>query len=344
MDRDRQDRESLLLDLHLDQLDDTDRSWLEAELVADPELRARSDRLRKILRPLDHWTLAPPPPNLADKVLRAIQRDGVETTIRLPPADDAGAYHRRPIARLRDIAAIAACIMLIATVAFPGLSSLRAQSRWSNCASNLGSIFRGTTLYQQAFGGSLPYAGTMQNASWLPDGTTGRPFESNSRHIYLIAKLNYGPKPADFVCPACSKGEPMQADKLYSFNDFAKACNSTYDTLNMNGARPNLRPRMAIAYVGDSNPLFVGGRFNSNVDAQVANSPLHRGKGQNVLILDGSVIRLTSPIYGVRNDNVWLAGDIRRYNGTETPTCPEDAFLIPGYPATDLNSIKRAAQ
>ncbi|GAG50778.1 unnamed protein product, partial [marine sediment metagenome] len=65
------------------------------------------------------------------------------------------------------------------------------------------------------------------------------------------------------------------------------------------------------------------------------NSPVHKGKCQRVLILDGSVTRLTSPLYGPKRDNLWLAGTIRRYVGTEAPVSNEDAFLIPGFPDTD---------
>jgi len=335
MERSKPDREELLLDLHLGQLADEERSWVEAELLADAALRLKSDRLGKILRPLDHWTVAAAPASLADRVLAAAHAGSAARTVGLTAPNEGSGFRRRPLASLREVAAVAACIILLASVAFPGLASLRAQSRWSKCAGNLGSIFRGTTLYQQAFAGSLPFAGAMREASWLPGGGAGRPYESNSRHLYLIAKLNYGPKPDDFVCPGCSKGEPMKADELYSFNDFARACNTTYDSLQLGGSSPNLRPRLPIAYVSDANPLFVGGRFNETVDPSVANSPLHRGKGQNVLILDGSVVRLTSPVYGMQQDNLWLAGNIRRYNGTEAPASPEDAFLIPGYPATD---------
>lgn len=344
MTRNERSREELLLDWHLGQLDDNNRSWIEAELLRDADLRAKSDRLGNLLRPLDYWTIAPSPSNLVDNVLRFI-RESTEPTTGEPLSSasvvERSGYRRPPFLALREFIAVAACIVLLVSVGVPGLANLRERARWNTCASNLGAVFRGTTLYQQASGGSLPYAGSLRNASWLPGGDASLPYESNSRHVYLLAKLNYGPEPRHFVCPSYSRGQPMQLDKLAFLNDFARVVNCTYDSLNMGGTNPNLRPRRAIAYLSDANPLFVGGHFNASLDPNRTNSPIHRGKGQNVLLLNGTVVRMTSPIYGDHHDNLWLAGNIRRYCGTETPTDPDDAFLIPGYPVTDLANRDR---
>ena len=44
---------------------------------------------------------------------------------------------------------------------------------------------------------------------------------------------------------------------------------------------------------------------------------------------------MTTPIYGPKRDNLWAAGHIRRYTGTETRASDNDVQLVPGYPATD---------
>ncbi|MHC4698504.1 MAG: hypothetical protein ACYTFA_17360, partial [Planctomycetota bacterium] len=201
MPQDNQGPEDLLLDLHLDRLDERVRSWLEAELLRDPALRAKSDRLGKTLRPLDHWTVAPAPSNLADRLLRSTEHARRDDQPAVVPITQHTEPRRRGIPSLREAVAIAACVIALISVAGPGLSQVRARSHRAACASNLGSIFRGTTLYQQAFAGSLPFAGRAPRAAWLPGAPGDRPYQSNSRHIYLIAKLNYGPKPKDFVCP-----------------------------------------------------------------------------------------------------------------------------------------------
>ena len=228
-----------------------------------------------------------------------------------------------------------ACLILLLGVFIPGVSELRDRSQRAACANNLGSICRGTSLYQQAFAGSLPYAGNVRNASWLPGAGANRPYASNSRHPFLLVKMKFGPRPEDFLCPSSRDAQPMKAASVGSATDFKLARNVGYDTLNLGGARPNLRPRRAIVYAADRNPLFIGARFNATVDADKANSPHHRRRGQTVLTLDGCATWTTTPIHGPKRDNVWLIRNIRRYTGMETPTSDDDAFLVPGFPVTD---------
>ncbi|MGB2986455.1 MAG: hypothetical protein WBE26_11295 [Phycisphaerae bacterium] len=335
MPRDKLNLEELLLDWHLDQPDEEDRSWIEEELRRDEQLRAKSDRLGQILQPLDHWTVAPGRPNLADKVLAYVEGSTRDKSPVLPFPTEEGGYRRSPFLSLRELVAVAACILLLIGVFVPGVSGIRSRSHRAICASNLGSIFRGVTAYQQAFAGSLPFAGSCANASWLPGGAPDQPYASNSRHTYLLVKLDYGPSAGNFICPACRSGKPMREDNRVAYNDFARACNVSYASLNLAGPSPNLRPRTRIAYISDANPLFVNARFNESIDPDKTNSPAHGGKGQTVLTLDGSVKWMTTPVYGPERDNLWLIGNIRRYTGVEIPAGDDDVQLLPGYPATD---------
>jgi hypothetical protein len=202
------------------------------------------------------------------------------------------------------------------------------------CASNLGAIFAGAGSYQQSFGDSLPYAGNIAAASWLPNCEGAAPYASNSRHPFLLVKLKLA-KPKDFLCPGGHDGEAMPDETIDSRADFASARNVSYDSLNLAGTSPNVRPPLALAYMSDANPLFVGARFNEAVDPMKTNSPAHRGRGQTVLRLDGSVQFTKTPVYASNGDNLWTIGDVRRYRGTEAPTRPDDAFLVPGFPASE---------
>jgi hypothetical protein len=312
MEPDRPSFEEQLLDWHLDRLDDKDRSQVEEALGSDPELRAKSDRLGKVLQPLDHWQVAAAPPNLADRVLAGVERATRNRSriLRLPIGDSGSRGVPRP--SLRDLIAVAACLALLVGVAVPGVSSVRSHARKTACASNLGSIFNGLSAYRQDFAGSLPFAGSLTDASWLPGGSPKRRYASNSRHLYLLVKMNYGPSVTSFVCPACKNAEPMGGQGCATHSDFARACNVSYDSLNLAGRAPNLRPPMPIPYLSD-----------------------HRGKGQTVLVLDGSTRWMTTPVFGKHRDNLWLIANIRRYTGTETPSRHDDAQLVPGFPATD---------
>ena len=326
--------EELLLDWHLDRLEDDDRSWIEAELHRSEEFREKSDRLGKILRPLDHWTIPKAPPSLADKVLQHVERAAGDA-VSMTPAKEQSSRGGLLRISLRELVAVAACLVLMMGVLFPSMSLIRSRSQRTMCASNLGSIYEGTRLYQSAFGGSLPFAGRPNRASWLPTGPKDRPYASNSRHVYLLVKLNYGLRPEQFVCPACKDAKPMNVADPAAYDDFARASHISYDSLNLAGEIPNLIPKPTLAYMSDANPLFVNGEFVESPEPDAANSPAHNHGGQSILTLDGSVIWSTSPVYGPKRDNLWTVQGIRRYTGIETQTSEDDAFLIPGQSATN---------
>ncbi len=338
--------EELLLDWNLDRLDVEDRAELEDQLHNASELRELNLKLCKILAPLDQWTVSPTPTDLADKVLQKIKQDKLATTIPFEAAASTFAsaspeiQSRARFVPMRDFIAAAACILLLVGVFIPGLSTMRSRSRQTACADNLGSIYRGTSTYQQAFAGSLPYAGRILGASWLPRPNQEIPFASNSRHTYLLVKHNYADT-KDFICPCDLSAGPMDTKKVGGYDDFTSARNVSYDTINLSGLKPNLRPTKPVAYMSDLNPLFVGARFNAKVDPETANSPAHQGRGQTVLILDGSTQWLTTPYYGVQKDNLWMISNIRQYNGTESPIRDDDVQLVPGYPESTRSSNKR---
>lgn len=319
------------VDSHLDRLDPQERERLKTELERDPQLRDLSERVGQVLRPLDSWTAPPASPQLIDRTLLFLRkRTHQEGGLILHPAEKRAGIRR--FVSLRDVLTAAACIALLFGVLVPSVSGVRSRSQRLMCAGNLATLYQGTSLYQQAFAGSLPYAGSVPGAAWLPATSDGLPFASNSRHVYLLLKLGLGPKPGDFICASNRSARPMASESVAARQDFADVRNVSYDTLNLSGPSPNLRPPTSIAYLSDANPLFIGGRFHDALDPDRTNSPSHRGIGQNVLSLDGRAELMKTPLYGSRRDNLWLAGDIRRYAGTETPKGPEDAFLVPGFP------------
>lgn len=342
---DSQDRNAyeLLLDFHLDRLDREDREWLRDELQKDVKLRAASDRLGGLLRPLDHWTV-PPATQLSERILGKIA-DSARGTMIMPSVERVSAGSRsRGWLFPRDMVAVAASIVLLLGLIVPGMRGLRDRSRRVACADNMASIYGGTSLYQQAFAGALPFAGNTPGSRWLPNGNSDRPYASNSRHVYLLLKLNYGPKSSSFLCPADDNGEPMSEADVEGCDDFASARNFSYSSLNMAGTSPNCAPQLPIAFLSDPNPLFAFARFDPSIDPSCTNSQAHRGgAGQTVLKLDGSVVWLTTPIMNIggKQDNLWLAGDLRRYEGTESRASDDDAFLVPGYPVSDIPLSQR---
>lgn len=327
--------EDLLLEWHLGLIDGDARVRIEEELRRNSALKAKSDRLGRILQPLDHWTTGPVPAHLEAAILRRVRTDSTRERVSGGAIESEAYAPPGPRYTLRDFLAVAACILLVFSVMIPGLSSARERSRRIACASNLKSVGDGVTMYQAAFGGWLPFAGIEDDAAWLPEASAARPYSSNSRHGFLLLKYELVNAPSNFVCPS-SSGSAMNDEDLAGAVDFKSASNISYDGLNMAGPTPRAESNPESPYMSDHNPLFRGGRFNHLVDPDTANSRSHeRLDGQNVLALDGGVRWMDSPIFGTRRDNVWLVDDLLTYNGTEAQSSPNDAFLVPGYPQTD---------
>lgn len=320
--------EELLLDAHLDQVDDQQRETLKSQMARDPELQAKNKRLVRVLRPLDLYTATPAPTNLIEKVLKRVSQSTNAEPAKMSPAREGRGYSR-PFISLRELAAVAACLVLLMGALIPTLSKVRQQSHRVWCEGNLGSIYRGLSAYQGDYDGSLPYRGQLVPTAWMP-GTDGSQFASNSRHAYTLVKNGYVGNSRAFLCPADAKGKPMDAQAMNEADDFADDAIS-YDSLNLAAGNPNVRPISAIAYMGDANPLFNDGQFDDSIDPHSANSRIHQKAGQNVLGLDGSATFLKSPVFGDQQDNVWMAGSIRKYTGSETPTQDNDAQLVPGF-------------
>lgn len=333
---DRLDRaaEELLLDLHLDRVTEEQKRWLREELDRDEGLALRNQRLTRVLTPLDLWTVAGPPNDISERVLGFVRSESLNATP-APVERRARVPWGGSWFRFREVLAAAACVGLLVGVIIPGMSSVRDRSRRAMCAGNLSSLFAATSTYQETFAGVIPYAGFVPDSSWLVGGAADRTYASNSRHLYRLVSGSFGAKPSNFICPAEEGATPMAADEVQQNDDFASACNVSYASLNLAAASPNLRPNPRVAYLSDRNPLFERARFKTGVDPDTTNSPIHHGRGQSVLLLDGSVRWLTTPVYGPNNDNLWLVGDIRTYTGCEAPTREDDAQLIPGFPARE---------
>ena len=115
-----------------------------------------------------------------------------------------------------------------------------------------------------------------------------------------------------------------------SLDNFPSQANVSYSMQNMAGPyRPTLKADPNMVIVGDANPLFdpdvvqelLGGPINSNVHGRAA--------GQNVLYVTGRVVFAKESTCGVQGDDIWRAGDLTKYTGTEVPQCATDTFLVP---------------
>jgi len=325
--------ESQLLDFHLERLDDAEREQVERRLAEDPGFAESSRRLGRLLKPLDYWQPGSHADRIADKVLAVIHNEQGRRIVRMDP--ELGGEYRPRFIPLRNLVAAAACVLLLIGVFVPGITTIRAQAQRTACASNLSTIFRGTALYREAFRRSLPYAGDLRPSAWLPGAAANRPYKSNSRHGFLLVKYGFGPTPRDFTCPSDENAEVMDVADFTAVDDFTRAANVSYDSLNLTGGEPTLRPQRNLVYLGDPSPLFKDARFDASVDPDTANSPAHGRGGQTLMMLDGRATWARTPVIGPDADNIWLAGGLRDYRGVESRASDDDVHLIPGYPRTD---------
>jgi hypothetical protein len=211
----------------------------------------------------------------------------------------------------------------------PGLSHVRSTSQRAVCASHLAGIGQGLALYSGDYEGSLPSAHAMPGGKWLRTGAVGGPYSPNSRSTFLLLRFAYVSSPRQFICPSDGGAEPLQVENPYALVDFADSRNRSFDSLNVAGPIPVYGDAPRQPYMADANPLFVNGRFNL-IDPDAANSPNHvKLSGQNVLSIDGGATWYDSPRCGHKRDNIWQAGAVRIYKGTETQSSRDDTFLVP---------------
>ena len=185
-------------------------------------------------------------------------------------------------------------------------------------------------MYSQAHAGAVPFAGAIPHASCMLVKTPGVLSTSNRRHPHLLMKLRLVKNPNVFICPSRERDIAMQAANYEAFSDFPESCNISYAYQNMNGGAIRKAEAMGrMALLSDQTPRFDGGQIR-NIAPYQQNSQVHgvRG-GQNVAYLDGSVEWTTSPNVGIARDDIFRAGNITRYTGTEIPQSPTDSFLIP---------------
>jgi hypothetical protein len=339
--------QELLLDYALERLDDATRRDIDRRITDSPELAEQLGRIQRTLAPLQTWAAPPSPAGLVGAILDRIERSrALQPAVRLvpppgelrgrafrgvgvspagpslvPPPGELRAGGRRPILSLREVVALAACILFFVGVFVPSLSNSRQLARRVQCGANLASLFTGLQSYAQANSGYLPNTGLAPGVNWLSTSP-------NRRNLYVLIRLRYV-EPQVMVCPSRPDHRPMPADQVSRVAALPDRKYFSYDMQNVAGSTCNLQDCLAVPVVSDTNPLFEGGRFNRALDPRQANTIAHRARGQNVLWTDGRVVWSTSPITTVGGDNIWTTQNAGTYEGTEVPAGATDAFLIP---------------
>jgi hypothetical protein len=322
------DDEIVLIDYLTGRLDREEADALEARLESDDRLRQRRDTIARSFAALD---LAPQPeaPDdlLADTLAHIAAAEKTERLLaRQQIARPGGYWHTF---NLRELAAIAAAIVLMIGVFVPSLRVARQRNHQNICTTQLGQIGAGLQTYAMNNAGFLPHGETTSNR-WLPDGA--EPVASNSAAPFKLVRLRYVAGPSVFQCPAVGGPGFTVREEMTDFPSPQHISYSYQHAVGGNVMRMDdpdiVHAADDMVILADQTPLFRNYRFMP--DRLVAPiSENHGGRGMAVLYIAGHVRWVDHAGVGVKGDNIFLADDLHEYTGTEAPAQPTDSFLLP---------------
>jgi hypothetical protein len=328
-----------LLDLHLGRLSEQERATLEQRIAEDSTLAAQNEALETMFRALRGVGEPELPTGLAGKISARVAALGPPPRVVRPAAQSPAGLadgERGGLIRLtslREIAAVAAVIVLAVGLGVPSMLHMRARGQRIACSANLAQIGRGMQAYAMANHDSLPFVGWSGNSSWRPTDELGLAVVPNRRHVYVLLRDRRLPARL-FVCPSV-EGLPMPDEQVPYHDDFLESRNVSYAYQNMAGVRPSLRDNPDQPVFGDDNPFFDDGlplfavmRSLGLSDPARANSRAHGGGGQNILTIRGDVKWMTTPNCGVGGDNIWTLDGVDDYTGREGPQTSTDSHLL----------------
>jgi len=331
----------MLLDLHLGHLSETEREALQRRIESDPALRSQNEALAVMFQALGGARAArpEPPAGLTERITARVAAAGSPPRVVRPPRWTAAELAEAEGARVirlhsfREIAAVAAVVVLAIGLGVPSLLHMRERGQRTACSANLANIGRGMQAYALANRDSLPFAGWNSNYSWRPTSEPGLDVQPNRRHVYALLRSRQLPARI-FVCPS-ARDLPMPDDQVPYHDNFPESRNVSYAYQNMAGVRPSMQDNPDLPVLGDDNPFFENGwplfavvRGLGLSDPAQTNSRAHGGAGQNILTIRGNVKWMTTPNCGVGGDNIWTLEGVEEYTGREGPVSSSDSHLL----------------
>ncbi len=240
-----------------------------------------------------------------------------------------------------EVVAAAAVIALFVSILFPTVAHMRGQYWKTQCGSQQGNIYQGLSRYVSDHDGLLPSAAMTPGQLWWKVGYQGQENYSNTRQVWPLVQQGYV-DPSQFLCPGRPDGRRLNFDgfNLQDFRDFPSRAYMHFSIRIPcpTGNDRNLTQKRVL--MADRNPLSEG--FPSNLNGSLklrlcdkvltSNSPNHRGRGQNVLLYDGSVEFARTRRTSLSDDDIYLLRDMSpgtEIRGCEFPSSDMDFFLAP---------------
>ncbi len=299
----------------------------------DPELEPRAakcDQIGKVITASDQGGGA----ELVDKTLAAIQAhiDQEEAAMAVSSRSGRGSFS----IRWSDLISIAATLLLVASVAIPVMSGMRSKAQKSLCFENMHAAANAFGLYAGSNRDMLPMATAGFGPTWMDVGST--PDRSNSSNLFTLVRTNNADLD-DLACPSNPNAATGDMEPgAWDWNSLAEVSYS-YRIMPPGGMRASaIAQPVGVVLLADRSPVVLRVARRQPVIPE-ENSPNHRGKGQHMLMLDGSSEWTQSPVLE-NSDNIWLPRPIEQIihqarsklgiiKGSELPDGPTDAFVGP---------------
>lgn len=281
-------------------------------------VRERVANLQGVLSVLDQATDEPVPAGLADRTMQAIHRDRQQQQQRSALSTMAIASDRAGSIGIRQIATTAALFIMAVSILLPMLNNAKRSAEIAQCSENLAGL--GGDLQQIAFDykgqthrPDQPDTGVFNPlAKFARTNLDGSTIPANQANFFvLMDEQRVASK--HLACPTGSRNDPA----------------ALYNGQNPAAGGPFRLFIKARPIFADTNPLYTvtdKGLVRDEAVPSLSQSINHAGRGQNVLISDGSVRWMVRPAV-VRDaevsDNIWL------YQPTKNDDQDGDVFLTP---------------
>lgn len=299
-------------------------------------LRARATRVMGVLSLLDHGTESGDSREVRIQATLARIQASVVADEGLMRLHEVVSAHRGW--RLREIAAVAAMLMIGTLLIWPAIGAARQRSQEATCTSRMKSIASAVGQYGSDYKQSMPLAtASIAGNLWW---NVGKPEQSNSANYFTLRRAGYATL-EQLACAgnAVAKSCSLPTDAM----DWSRSEEVSFSFQNLFASkRVTLDAPGRWAVAADRSPVVQRAMRGERVVFVDENSFNHKGAGQNVLYNDGSASWLKGPIM-LNGDNLWLpraiedfvkrvserANSCQPLKGIEEPSGRDDTFLCP---------------
>ena len=261
---------------------------------ASGQEKERADAIVQALDMLQHYPVEDPSDELINATLARIDREQQRQDEAMNIQNRTAPARRRY--RMPDMIAVAATIFLAIGIIWPVASMVRSMSLKNQSQQRLRMAHAGIIDYANDHDSLIPMTNDLQQAI----GSSWNQYKHSSNLDPLI-ESNYC-ELANLTCPGCPQGHRFSYRVPLGLQESVTRLRP--DTIILASRSP-----MAAPMHSESATIFqpVGS----------TNSRSHGGNGQNVIMIDGAILWMDTPIMGTREghqDNIWLPPDAG--NGT----------------------------